>query len=107
SGAAIERVQRPLEKSDCNRWPHVDAGIEQLGGETRRAIANAVEARTLPIDAAIDGGGSVATEQSHVAAIAIATRGRAGDPPAGGAAWIIGMVDIAALAVNDGVDQVG
>ena len=38
-----EPVERPLEELDGFLGTHVDAGIEQLGGETRRFVSLGVD----------------------------------------------------------------
>ena len=42
---AVERGQRPLEERCGDRRPHVDAGVEQFGGDFRAAFGNVVEPR--------------------------------------------------------------
>src|SRR3546814_4801335 len=41
---AVECVQRSLEKSDGDLWTHIDASIEQFGGDVRRDFRYGCEA---------------------------------------------------------------
>src|SRR3546814_15882382 len=41
---AVECVQRSLEESDGDLWTHIDASIEQFGGDVRRDFRYGCEA---------------------------------------------------------------
>lgn len=71
----------------------------------RGARGDAIEGGAQPTDAAIDGGRLGAGQIAHWPRIALRPRYGIGDPPAGRAAAIGGVVYISAFAVDEGIDQ--
>lgn len=68
---AVERRQRPLEEGSGNRRAHVDAGVEQLGGDSRRAPGHLVQPRAQPVQPLIDRCGLLARQVAHRAPVAV------------------------------------
>ena len=69
------------------------------------ALGDLVEARPQPVEPAVDRRRFVARQLAHRAGIAVGARDRLGDPEAGRPALVGRMVDIAALALDQRLDQ--
>src|SRR5690348_8395439 len=92
---AVERSERALEEGDGDRRAHVDAGVEQLGGDARAARGDLVEAGTEPVEALVDRCSLLARELAHRLPETVRPGNRFGDPEAGRPALVGGMVHIA------------
>src|SRR3546814_20232030 len=93
---AVECVQRSLEESDGDLWTHIDASIEQFGGDVRRDFRYGCEAGLLPIDVAVDRLGLISRELPHVPTIAMRASDRLRDAPPGWPPFVRRMFGIAA-----------
>lgn len=102
---AIERRQRPLQEGDRDRRAHVGAGVEQLGGDARASLCDLVEARPKPVQPPVDRRRFFARELPHRAAVTIRSRHCLGDSETGRPAPVVGIGDIATLALDKRFDQ--
>src|SRR3546814_19672630 len=82
---------------------HIDAGVEEFGGDPRRAQRDPVETGAQPIEAAIDRRGVGARPIAHRARITLCPRDGFGNAPAGRAPALGGVVYISAFLGDDGV----
>jgi hypothetical protein len=94
-----------LEEGGGDARTHVDAGIEQLGGNPCGAAGDMVIAETKPVEAAVDGRRFGSRKKRHRTRVTVRASSRFGYTIAGRSAAIGGMVGIAALALDQPVDQ--
>ena len=103
--AAVEGGQRALKEGDSDGGPHVHARVEQLGGYPVAEPGDLVEARAQPIEAAVDCGGLASRQCANWSRIGVRPRNGLRNPEAGRAAFVRRIGDIAALALDQPIDQ--
>ena len=101
----IEGIETRLEPLAGPLGAHVHPGVEKLKGDLRADGGHVIQAHGIPEPRLVDFCGLLAGHIPHGAGVAEGARNRDGDTPVGFSATVLGIVDVAALDLDDLVDE--